>query len=38
MLDQKHKGKKGTIIIEFFKTEAFEKTRANDRVHTKTYE
>ncbi|CDW84961.1 UNKNOWN [Stylonychia lemnae] len=37
-LDQKHKGKKGTIIIEFYKTEQFERPNKQFRVHTKQYE
>ena len=38
MLDQKHKGTKGTIIIEFFRTEQFERPNKPNKIHTKTYE
>jgi len=37
-LDYKHKGKKGTIIIEFYKTEQFERKNRPNQVHTKQYE
>ena len=37
-LDFKHKGKKGTIIIEFYKTEQFERKNRPNQVHTKQYE
>jgi N-acetylmuramoyl-L-alanine amidase CwlA len=37
-LDQKHKGKKGTIIIEFYRTEQFERKSRPNQVHTKQYE
>lgn len=37
-LDHKHKGKKGTIIIEFYKTVQFERKNRPNQVHTKQYE
>ena len=37
-LDYKHKNKKGTIIIEFYKTEQFERKSRPNQVHTKQYE
>lgn len=37
-LDTKHKDKKGTIIIEFYKTEQFERKSRPYQVHTKQYE
>lgn len=37
-LDQRYKGKTGTIIIEFYKTEQFERKFMPNRVHTKQYE
>jgi len=37
-LDFKHKGKKGTIIIEFYRTEQFERKNRPNQVHTKQYE
>ncbi len=37
-LDFKHKNKKGTIIIEFYKTEQFERKSRPNQVHTKQYE
>ena len=38
MLDKKYNGRKGTIIIEFYKTEQIERKHVPNRVHTKTYE
>jgi hypothetical protein len=37
-LDNKHKGKKGTIIVEFYRTEQFERKNRPNQVHTKQYE
>eukprot|EP00347_Sterkiella_histriomuscorum_P023151 403335754 len=38
-LDQKYKDRKGTIIIEFYQTEQFERpNKGMNKVHTKTYE
>lgn len=34
-LDEKYRGKTGTIIIEFYKTEQFERKFMPNRVHTK---
>lgn len=38
MLDAKYKGKKGTIIIEFYETEEYERAIMPKRVFTKNYE
>lgn len=37
-MDGKHKGKKGTIIIEFYECEKFERKQIPNRVHTKNYD
>jgi len=34
----KHKGKQGTIILEFYKTEEFVRQAMPSRAHTKKYE
>lgn len=38
MLDEKYRDKKGTIIIEFYRTEQFERKSRPNQVHTKQYE
>ena len=37
-LDGKHRDKKGTIIIEFYRTEAFERRNRPNQVHAKRYD
>lgn len=38
-IDDKHKGKKGTIIVEFYRTREFERPVKSFRnIHQKTYE
>jgi hypothetical protein len=37
-LDHKYRDMKGTIIIEYFRTEQFERKSRPNKVHTKTYE
>lgn len=38
-IDEKHKGKKGTIIVEFYRTREFERPIKSFRnIHQKTYE
>ena len=38
-IDDKHKGKKGTIILEFYRTREFERPMRSFRhIHQKTYE
>jgi len=38
-IDTKHKGKKGTVIVEFYKTREFERpVRSFRQIHSKTYD
>ena len=39
IIDEKHKGKKGTIIVEFYRTREFQRPMRSFRsIHQKTYE